>query len=273
MITKFDVMNTRGTQITFELENVSSGFVVYPIDGMGPVKATIVTSSFAGLDGTQYQSSHREMRNITFKFGLEPYDPLTSVEHLRATLYKYFMPKSAIGMKFYTSEGLEVYISGIVESCDPDIFTAEPTMVVSVLCFDPDFFDPIPIGINGMTTAEETEMLVTYDGTVESGIKFRLLLDRTVSEFSIYHRTPDGSLSILEFDASMVSGDVLTINTVPGNKYATIRRAGSDTSVVYGVASFSRWIELQPGDNQIRVYATGAPVAFDIEYTNKYGGL
>jgi hypothetical protein len=274
MITKVEVRNAQGDLMTLTLEETSTGVVVQSIEGLDPVKATLVSSSFAQLDGSQYQSSRRESRNLKFQLGLEPdYVDIFDVRTLRNQLYGFFMPKTPVDLRFFLPGGLDVDISGRVESFETAIFSREPAVDVSILCFDPDFYDATPVVVAGNTTSTTTETTITYDGTVETGIIFTLNVNRTLDEFTIYHTPPDDQLRMLDFAAPLVSGDVLTISTVPGSKGATLTHLGSNSSILYGVSPQSKWIELMPGDNKIRVYATGAAVPYTIEYTDKYGGL
>lgn len=273
MLTQVQVWTAQGALLNLPLEDVSAGLVVEEIEGLDPVKATLVSSSFATMDGEQYQSSRRETRNIKLKLGLQPDYILETVRGLRSRLYGFFMPKSKIKMRFVMADGLEADISGHVESFETALFTKEPTVDISVICFDPDFYEPTPVVVNGTTTAGTTEMLVEYDGTVESGIEFALTVTQPISTFTIYHRPPDGTLRSLDFVGSLQAGDVLKIVTTAGSKSATLTRSGSDSSMLYGVSPFSNWIEFQPGDNYLRVYATQAGEAFTVTYTNKYGGL
>jgi hypothetical protein len=100
-----------------------------------------------------------------------------------------------------------------------------------------------------------------------------LNVNRALSAFTIYHDPPDGTLRQMDFAASLISGDVLTVSTISGNKYANLLRSGVTSSVLYGVSPQSAGPVLQPGDNYIRVYATGAAIPWNIKYTNRYGGL
>jgi hypothetical protein len=75
------------------------------------------------------------------------------------------------------------------------------------------------------------------------------------------------------FAEPLIAGDVLTISTVSGNKHATLTRAGSDSSLLFGVAPDASWINLFPGPNYIRVYTEGAAIPYTITYTSKVGGL
>lgn len=273
MLTKVEVRTPQGTLLNLPLQDVSNGFIIEDIKGLGPVKATLVSSSFAGMDGQQFQSSRRESRNIVMKIGLEPDYSVDSVEDLRHRLYEFFMPKAQVDLRFCMSNTLELDISGRVETFEEPLFTDEPAADISILCFDPDLYDATPVSISGNTVSNLTETTISYSGTVETGIEFELDVNRSLSEFTIYHRPPGSSVRQLDFAASLVSGDVLKISTVPGSKYAKLTRTGTESSILYGVSPQSNWIELQPGDNQIRVYAEGAAIPFTMAYTTRYGGL
>lgn len=273
MLIKVEVRSSQGDLLSLPLEDVSAGLIVKDIDGLGPVKATLVSSSFAQLDGAQYHSSRREPRNIKLTLDLEPDYISTSVQDLRNRLYEFFMPKSETNLRFYLSNGRTVDILGRVESFDSPLFAKEPEAEISMVCYDPDFIDLIPVELNGMTTSSSTETLVEYEGTVETGIQFVLNVDRDVTDLTFYHRPPDGSLRSLEFSEQLGAGDVVTINTNPGSKGATLSRGGIDSPILYAISPQSNWIEFSRGDNHIRVYAEGAGIPYDILYTPRYGGL
>lgn len=275
MITKVEVRTRQGDLLILPLELEDSyGYPILDIQGLDPVKAILVSSSFAQMDGEQYHSSRREKRNIKLQLGLDPDPAIDTVRSLRKRLYGFFMPKSEVIFRFYMEDGLEVDVVGRVESCETALFTAEPAVDISVICFDSDFVELAPEVVSGTTTSGETPMTVQYDGTVETGIVLTLNVNRSLAGFTVYHVPPNDSIRSLDFaNVPLVAGDVLTISTVTGSKGATLTRAGSTTSVLYGVSPQSNWIELMPGANSIRVYATGADIPLAIEYVNKYGGL
>lgn len=273
MLTKVEVRTPRGDLLVLELEDISDGLIIRDLGGLGPVKATLVSSGYAGLDGSQYQSSRRESRNITMQLELDP-DPVTdTVRSLRKRLYNFFMTKAEVSLRFHLQDGLIVDILGRVESCEPAVFVQEPAVDVSIMCFDPDFYDPTPTLLPGNTTAGSTETVVTYDGEIETGFVFTLNVNRALSEFTIYHDPPNDTMRTLDFSASLVSGDVLVISTINGNKGATLTRSGVTSSVLYAISPQSNWLALEPGDNGLRVYAEGAAIPYTIEYSTKYGGL
>lgn len=273
MLTQLDVSTAQGNLLSLPLDDVSAGFIVQGIDGLDPVKATLVSSSFAGVDGQQYQSSRRETRNIKINLGLDPDPVLDSVRDLRKRLYTYFMPKSEITLALHMDDGPTVNIVGRVESFETALFSQEPAVDISIICYDPDFYDPVPVDLSGLSVSSTTDTLIPYDGTVETGIVFTLNVNRTLTDFTIYHTPPNGDLRSLDFSGSLVAGDLLTISTVTGDKGVTLIHTGTSSSVLYAISPQSNWIELQPGINRFHVYATGAGVPYTVEYTTRYGGL
>lgn len=275
MLSAIEVRTEQGLLLNLPLDDISEGFVVEDIDGLDPVPATIVSSPFGQMDGEQYQSSRREKRDIVIRLGYEPDYASTTMMELRKRLYQFFMPKSRIRLRFSQTGEPDVDIYGRVESFDSPKFVKEPSATISVVCFNPDFYNPDPIVISGFTTASTVETTHIYEGTVETGIIFRLLPDRDISDFVINHRPADDSLRQLEFASPvpLIAGDLLAISTVPGSKYVTHTRAGVDTSYLFGVSPQSNWISLFQGVNKLRVFAEGAGVPYEIEYTTKYGGL
>jgi hypothetical protein len=273
MLTKVEVRTETGMLLVLPLDDISDGFGIEDITGLDPVKATLVSSAFANVDGSHYHSSRREPRNILLTVVLEPDYAVTTVRELRKTLYSYFMPKAAVSLRFFMEDGLTVDISGIVESFNAELFTKEPKATISVMCFDPDFIELESVVVEGDTVADTTEFLIEYEGTVETGITFVLNVDRTLTEFTIYHKLPNDQIVTLDFSAALEADDVLTITTIPGSKAVTLVRDATLTSVLYGMSPQSNWIELKKGENYLRVYAVGDPIPFTIEYTTRHGGL
>lgn len=275
MMQKVEVRNDQGSMLTLSLQDLSNGLIVEDIQGLEPVKANIVSSSFAQLDGEQYQSARREKRNLIFILALEPDYVSGSVQELRNTLYKYFMPKQRVSLRFFSAGEPTVDIEGRIESFVAPKFTKDPQSTISIICFDPDFKNPVPVVLTGNTTASSTVTPVTYAGTVETGFLFKLLVNRSMTTFTIYNSGADGIQKSLDFQSPipLVAGDVLGISTQSGNKYATLTRAGVTTSILYAISPQSNWVNLFPGINQLRIYAGGAAVPYSIEYTTKFGGL
>lgn len=274
MITLIEARTLQGTLLSLPLGDVSAGYSVQKVAGLDPVKATIVSSSYATADGEQYQSSRREKRNIVIGLGFETDYVSNSVRSLRKRLYEFFQPKSYVSLRFYDDDGLTVNISGRVESFDSDLFSEDPTVDISILCFDPDFANVNPVTISGSTVNSTTNRLIRYDGDIETGFTLTLNVNQSLTEFTIYNTGEDGLTKSLDIQASLVSGDVVTISTVSGAKSVKLTRSGVTTSLLYGMTTQSDWIEFFPGDNRFRVYITGSTtISYSIAYTELYGGL
>lgn len=282
LLQSLKVTNSQGALLNLPLEDISGGFVVREIEGLGPVKATLVSSNFANMDGVQYHSSRREARNIIVRLGLDPDYGLYSVYDLRTQLYNFLMPKTSALLSFnlfdkfsdnVLTQYLEVDISGRVETFESSLFTNEPTAEISIMCFDPDFVDPKLVVVDGLSVSDLTESTVAYSGSVETGVIITLLPDRALTDLTIYNRPPDGTLRTVDFSYSLVAGDKIELSSVQGNKFIKLTRGGVESSILYAISPQSAWLELFNGNNQIRVYAEGAPIPYSITYTNKYGGL
>lgn len=282
LLSQVNVVNSRGLQLNLPLSDISGGIVVRNIDGLDPVKATLVSSGFANQNGEQFHSSKREVRDIKITLGLQPEDVNMSVKELRDQLYSFFMPQSLALLSFHQESRvdesvvvaeLDLNIEGRIEEFLCPLFAQDPVADISIRCFDPDFYSPIPVVVEGYTVSDSTETVLTDVGTVESGVIFELRFDRNVDTFAIYNRLPDGTIRSTNFAFPFLAGDVLTVNSNPGQKSISVRRAGVDSFILYAMTPDSPWPEILPGDNALRVYATGAGIPYTLTYTAKYGGL
>lgn len=276
-IDKVEVTNAQGAVLTLTLDDISNGYVVEDIDGLGPVKASIASSNFAGLDGVQYQASRREGRNVTMKLGFAPnYSINQTVRSLRTNLYRFFMTNVVVTLTFFMEDGLVVTTAGRVETCEPSLFTAEPQMDISMLCPDPDFVDTVVTQIHDeLTTSDDEPFVFDVGGTVNTGISMlTFIAPEAIDEFTIYHTTPSGDVWSMLVASALEVNDEVRITTIPGQKTITLIRSGVTSSLLYAVSPQSKWPLLEPGENGLYLNAgtvIDAPVLLD--FYNRYGGL
>lgn len=273
MLTKVEATNRRGEVLALALEEDDNPYQINDIEGLEPVKAILVSSSFAGTDGEVFQSARRGPRNIKIKLDLDPdfinYDYTT----LRQGLYAFFETKSQVKLRFYSSTGLYVDIDGVVEDFNAPLFQKEPKVDISIMCYKPDFIDARMVTVDGMTVTGTTSIPIEYPGTVEAGVVVTLNVNRTMTEFTIYNVDEGGNILQLDFDGSLIAGDELVISSLQGSKGITLTRAGVSSSYLYGRSAQSSWIELTEGTNNFRITAPGDPVPYVVEYVVRYGGL
>jgi hypothetical protein len=288
LLDRVNIYNDFGYFLSLRLENPDNGVIIREIDGLGPSKASLVSSPYANMDGEHYHSGKREPRNIIFRLALDPlYSSgaykVDTVQEVRSLIYKVLMPKTESRFEFYTVDG-QRNIVGVVESVEPVIFAKEPTVDVSVMCFEPDFVSHTDYIIS-MDTDVTSEQIVNV-GSTDSGFIFKLFVDRNIGlndqirvrnkhesdVNSVNQKTLNvngsGSLGI-----SFQAGDVLEISTIPGDKYVRRIRSGDEVSGLYAMASASEWPIIHPGNNRLTVTVPGASIPFEIRYRPRYGGL
>lgn len=273
MLSKIEVRTRRGTILTLNMYEDESGYRVAKVEGLDPVMATLVSSNYAGIDGEQFQSARRGPRNVKISLDLEPDFENWTYTTLRQNLYSYLMPKSEVTLRFFMTSGLYLDIVGRVEELSGEMSEQEPTVDVSIMCFQPDFVDPRIITLTGNTVSDTTVREIEYPGTVESGIVFTLNANRSLTSFTLYSKGEDDVLTQLDFSAELVSGDKLIISSLKGSKGITLIRDGVSQSYLYGRSAQSTWIELFEGVNEFRAYAPGDPIPYELEYVVRYGGL
>lgn len=273
MLELVEVRTDRGLLLSLPLFDQNEGYLVKPIEGLDPVDATLTYSSMANQDDEQEQAMKRVKRNIILKLGYEPDYVNDSIKQLRDRLYGFFMPKSQVRLRFYDTEMPVVEILGRVEKMNAPLFTKDPEATISIMCAKSSFVGLDTLTFGGNTTSGTTELSRTYDGSIETGGMFEIRPDRSISGFTIYNRLPDDSVQSQAFVYPLLAGDILQINSVTLNKSARLTRAGSTSSVLYGISPYSQWLNLYPGVNSLRVAVAGAAIPWTFQYANKYGGL
>lgn len=272
MLNGIEAVSESGAVLSLPLGAITEGYSVQDIEGLDPVPANIVSSSFARLDGDQYQSSRREKRNQIIKLGLEPDYVTQSVAQLRQRLYGWFMPKREVLLRYYTDEIPVLEIMGRIETFNCPIFVREPVATISVINHDPDFYEPEEVTFNGLTTSGGVDTDLGYGGSVDTGFVLELAIDRTVTEFTVVVGNL-GRFQSMPIIGSFVAGDLVVISTIPGDKYVRLIRGGTQSSILYALSPFAEWARFETGDNTIRVETGGAAIPYSVRYTNKHGGL
>jgi hypothetical protein len=273
VLTICEVSNAQSGTLSLNILDSSNGYVVKEIDGLNPVAAVLTTSSMAQRDGAQSQNARRDIRNITIKLGLEPDYVSNSVQSLRSDLYNWFTTAALVDLAFYLDDVLFVVTSGQVETNDNNMFSADPEVDISILCYDPDFYAPDGVTVSEDTVTDTVTTTIDYPGTSDTGVIFTLNVDRTLTDFTVYNTTPDSIVQVFDVSGSFVSGDVVTINTIPGQRGMTLTRAGVTASVMYYVNDGEAWITLKKGPNLFRALAAGDGIPYTVDYIPAYGAI
>lgn len=231
------------------------------VTGLTPPNATINTSVIATKDGSVYNSSRLENRNITILIA-----PRRNIEKTRINIYKYIKSKQYI--KLYIKNGLrDVWIEGYVENLDGDLYENPQKLQVSIICPDPYFksfdiltsqfsnieslfefpfaIDAIGVPISELSLYSEKNIYNPSDN--ECGAIIELYARAgTVLEPTLYNLTTGQSFTI---QYEMIEGDKIILNTRTGEKSLTLVRDGVESNIINHMLRGSNWIKLQDGDN------------------------
>lgn len=141
MIKFITITNNKNEDLVIDIFNSSSsGMNIRKIDGLGPVKANIITTPIVTNDGDIFNSARADKRNIvlTIGFKITPEIGLKTIEDVRQKTYNYFPLKTMVKITIET-DNRELYTYGYVESNEPDIFSKDETCTVSLICPDSYF--------------------------------------------------------------------------------------------------------------------------------------
>lgn len=253
---------------------------VRDVQGIGPVKSDIVSAQSATGRGEIPQGKSTGKRNIVLTLGLNPNWHDQTMSSLRQLLYAYFMPEQWVKLRFFSDEMPTTDIEGDVESFEPNIFSQDPEIQISILCLKPDFVDVDATIYTGVTDDGSTELEFNYIGTVPTGIE--LQVSRTVAVPSY---TGLITATLQSPDVQIFTADPVTIDTLKYfklNSTKGMRRVqnvavadGAITNLLDRMDDEAVWPELKFGPNVISVEAAvaGRGQNWTLAYYNRFGGL
>lgn len=303
MIESVTVTNSRNNSIILKLADpFENGILIQGIDGIGPGKADINTTELATTDGGIINSARLSSRNIVFNLLLLE---APDVETTRHRVYKCFPIKKEVGLTIKTDQRT-VSISGIVESNEPDIFSEQESMQVSIICPDPYFYAENALyKLNGVTQAFSfpfsNESLnnkvinlgeitytkgekIYYDGEIDSGVIIKIHATDHVEDIWIRN---DADNTTMALDTSkidtivgdgnndIIAEDVIYISTMKSKRYVHLVRNGVTYNILQTLPKGSKWIMLQSGVNSFSYGASDGIMNAEIDIASYvlYSGI
>lgn len=254
--------------------------------GLNPPPANIVTSVIPGFDGSRFNSSRLESRNVVITLALKG-----NVEFSRMLLNAVVMPKRYLKI-YYKNNTLDVYIEGYVDTFEYDIFEQGVTAQISIICTDPYWAEkeetkthissiiglfefPFSIPKEGIAMSEmlsNASKEVINSGAVQTGVMITIECNHKVINPSVINAT---TRQIMKLNTELYDGDQIVINTVQGNKYIRKYSDGEIINVINSLDESSQWISVLPGVNTFLTLAdygtSGMTVTVSMQ--NRYGGV
>lgn len=191
MISSVEIENlTHDTSINFYMldhwKYPESG-IIQSIDGLGPVKSNVTTTHNAGFDGGYVASKYRNTRTITLKVVSPHPHPYVDdegvrqffdVEDFRYQVYEICATNSEVNLYIsYKDSKKRRMTTGVVESCEPTIFSDLVMFTISIVCGDPNFYDEKATTLtytNDIGGTMDCEILVIYGGDIDVGMDIRI---------------------------------------------------------------------------------------------------
>lgn len=247
------------------------------IDGLGPVKANVNTSPLGSVDGESYAGSSVGGRNIVLTIGLKPDWVDWSPEALRRKLDNYFMTKKQVALIIDTELLSNMYIRGYVESNEPNIFSKDPEVQVSLICPEPYFRDSFATFITGMST--DSPIPVIYTGSVDAGIRVGVGDYPDTGPFPGQIQIFSGGKMMTVTKPGLLATNMgVGMSSLPGLKYI-INQAHHipgppDASLLqYMTLSAGVWPKLHPGNQTFFVTTDVGSFAWSLQYYRLFGSL
>lgn len=285
MITQLEVFTPRVTAPPLPIVDGSAAadpIQIRNIDGLGPVAAQINTGQYGSIHGEFYMGSFTGKRNIVLTLGFRPNWIDQTIENLRQLIYSYFMPETQVKLRVTSTHMAQVDIDGYVESCEPNMFSSDPEMQVSIICPNPYFYGSSITVIPGSTLAlpDGTPTEINYMGTVPTGFVLSVMPSDTVAAMSNkeirfinddVYATPDIFIVTATVDATQY----LQVSSEQGNKYVRqiATPSGNKTSILGKQAPGSVWMQLNNGVNKFRVMSATPGLSWTMQFYAKYGGI
>lgn len=283
MITKIEVFSAQPDAPALPLGGFFANtdpIQVRDVQGLGPVKADILSTQFASGDGELFQGSSVGKRNIVMTLGFNPSWEDQTLSTLRHMLYRYLLPKAWTKLRFFSDDMPTVDIEGYVESLEPNIFSQDPEMQLSIVCPKPDFIEADATVFYGVVDNGSIILEFEYEGTVETGFEVRI--DQTAANVSYV-----GDLLIrMEQEPEDPQDFLVATVTINGTYYfklSTIKNAkrvsrvtiadGTIFNLLANMDDASVWPVIKPGTNLFSVAAAENDQAWTMAYFNRFGGL
>ena len=277
------VKNDRGN--TLELTN-NPKYSVYKITGLNPPHATVNSSVNTTTDGSSINSVRLENRNIVIYTTIEG-----NVEANRINLYKYFPLKQTVRL-YFSNESRDIYIEGVVELIECDLFSNKQITQISIICPKPYFkavedlvtifsdvsplfsfpFSITKAGVEISTITTNQRRKIINTGDVETGVIIKLFAIGTVENPVIYDVLKRTSLKL---NFTMLPSDTLIINTNVGEKSITLIRDGVSYNALGYMSPDSTWFTLRAGDNVFTYDSDGGNSNLQLTFTTSvlYSGV
>lgn len=269
-----------------DFAKVRDKYDILSIDGLTSPDTNINTSSLYYTDGCLVNSMRAEKRNIVINLNIKP-----PIELNRLELYKFFACKAKITL-YWTNNSRDVYIKGIVEKFEANLFDKVQQPQISIICPQPYFIAttedvigftdseslfefPFSISDMGITMGEgkgRISQLVDV-GEANTGIIVKITaVGGAVTNPSITNRTTGDTFTI---SYTMSDSQQIVVNSNVGEKSIYLYTGSSKKNFLSKRKYGTQWITCVPGYNDFYYTAENGSEYMQVEFyfNKKYQGV
>lgn len=262
MLTQIDVECDNPFYMSVVGANPRDSLILQKVTGLGPPDKTLFVGDYA-KDGGVYTGRRILPRNPVLNIQINPnFGNGESVDGWRDILYRAFNDPFVEGddVTLVLKDDIKSdrFLTGYCEKFETEPFDSDTSVQISMICPDPyirDVSETVivpPQGSNGWQSVP-----FTYAGTAETGFEADISVSTTTSVITLDN---NGKKMVLTYPAPLTfqSGDLVHINTKPGERSITVTRGGVVADVLYALSSTSPWLNLHSQSNTLQIYGAAS---------------
>lgn len=270
-----------------DFSQVRDKYDILSIDGLTSPDTNINTSNLYYSDGCVINSMKAEKRNIVINLNIKP-----PIETNRLELYKFFACKAKITL-YWTNDSRDVYIKGIVEKFETNLFDKVQQPQISIICPQPYFISTtedvigftdseslfeFPFSISwppGKAISEEKGRIsqLVDVGEATTGIIIKIsAVGGAVTNPTVMNRTTGDTFTI---NYTMSDSQQIVVNSNVGEKSIYLYTGSSKKNFLSKRKYGTQWITCVPGYNDFYYTADSGSDYMQVEFimAKKYQGV
>lgn len=256
---KFDKILLTGTSdmVLFDLRDpASSPFITNTVDGLGPTEMDVnLTRSVQGLG--RLSGKRGNLREITFNVMLQPrYELGETLASVRDDLYRSYLRSTraddSLDLRILFQDEEIARTPVHVKRIESNPF-AKSGLLQLVLSSTDQYLhrkEPYLIDASEADLVSVTNPIFENIGTATTGFLASVQILANGSSFGLSRVSPSEQF---ELSYSFLSGDILTFDTRPGSRRATLLRGGQNLNVLTGMTDPSTWLTLPTGTSHFEI--------------------
>lgn len=244
------------------LSSLADPFQVQDISGLGPSEADVfITTSINGVGS--FHGRRPRSRQIVVTVKLNPaYDVDETYADLRHKIYEMTStPTGEISFLLFQDsvDGGEITstaiagINGYVSKMDISIFDREPKVQIVIDCVGSNLKAIYPVTKDPFAADNVTDVVVENQGNAPVGFEVNFTMGEDVTDgFYLWAINPSiVDIPTMTIDYDFLQFDKVYINTVPGQRYASVTRNGVKKNLLPYISG--EWPKLMVGSNTVAI--------------------